>query len=301
MGWSKPVAGPAAPHVIDRLTEADFARVCRLAEQRFGLHLRMGKEELVAARLGKKLRELQMGSYHEYLRHVEQDSTGEALIGLIDALATNHTSFLRETAHFDFLRRSVLPELRERSSLEIWSAACSTGEEPYTLAMALAEEWGARAGYKVRILATDISTRVLGTANRGVYTDERLESLPAEWRQRYFVKGAGQAQGQFQIRPELKRMVEFRRLNLIEPLPPLGPFAVIFCRNVMIYFDRPTQEQVVCRLAERLEPGGYLFVGHSESLTGIHHPLAYVQPAVYRRADRGVSVSPRRPASGRRT
>lgn len=285
MVWDKKSAAPATLPT-DRLTAADFSRVCKLAHQRFGLDLRVGKEELVAARLGKKVRELRLSSYREYLKHVEEDSTGESLIGLIDALATNHTSFLRELAHFDFLRQSLLPALRQRPRLEFWSAACSTGEEPYTLAMTLVDELGAAAYNQVKILATDISTKALGTAERGIYTHQRLESLPAEWRRRHFVKATGMWQGQFQVKPDLRRMIEFRRLNLIEPLPTLGPFPVIFCRNVMIYFDRPTQELVVGRLAERLEPGGHLFVGHSESLTGISHPLAYVRPAVYRKGAR---------------
>ena len=287
MAWAETAMPPA-----DRLTTADFERVCRLARQRFGLDHKGGKEELVAARLGKKVREMRLGSYREYLRHVEEDGTGEALIGLIDALTTNHTSFLRENSHFEFLRQTVLPALGDRASLEFWSAACSTGEEPYTLAFVLLEELGASAAGRVKILATDISTKALAVAGRGVYAAERLEGLPKEWLHRHFLKGSGQWNGHFRVKPEVIRMIEFRRLNLIEPLPSVGPFPIILCRNVMIYFDRPTQQQVVKSLAGHLEPGGYLFVGHSESLTGVDHPLAYVRPAIYRngaRAARGVT------------
>ncbi len=278
----------------DRLTEAEFERVSRLARQRFGLDLKRGKEQLVAARLSKKLRELGLSSYREYLRHVEEDGTGEALIGLIDALTTNHTDFLRESAHFDFLRATALRDVRDRPRLEFWSAACSTGEEPYSLAFVLIDELGTTACERCRILASDISTRALAAASRGVYAAERLAGLPKEWHRRHFLKGSGKWSGHFRVKPEVMGMIEFRRLNLIERLPSVGPFTVIFCRNVMIYFDRPTQQQVVNRLTERLEPGGYLFVGHSESLTGVEHPLSYVRPAVYRNAARGVRApSPR--------
>ena len=268
---------------IEPLSAADFEQISRLARERFGLDLKRGKEDLVAARLGKKMRELRLRGFREYLRHVQEDRTGEALIGLIDALTTNHTGFLREPAHFDFLRRQLLPGLAARGRIDIWCAAAASGEEPYTIACSLLEELGPGARFKARILASDISTRALAAARTGAYAAERMQAVPEDWRRKYFERLHGDARFAWRVRPEVAQMVEFRRINLIEPLPPTPLFAVIFCRNVMIYFDRATQEGVVRRLAGRLEPGGHLLLGHAESLTGMNHGLDYVRPAVYRK------------------
>lgn len=281
------IISPAAPVLSEiKLTPAEFRQIADLAYERFGLDLKRGKEALVAARLGKKLRKLGFGTFAEYHRHVLADSTGEALIELIDALTTNHTSFLRERAHFEFLARAVNEELREFSSLRIWSAACSSGEEPYSIAMCLAEALARppvkNVARQFRILATDISTRVLAAARRAVYPAGRFDDVPDLWRRAYLLRGRGESQGFYKIKPELAQQVEFARLNLIEPFPPREPFQVIFCRNVMMYFDKPTQQNIVQRLAQCLVRGGYLFVGHSESLTGVEHGLQYVRPAVYR-------------------
>ncbi|HTW65264.1 MAG TPA: protein-glutamate O-methyltransferase CheR [Bryobacteraceae bacterium] len=267
-----------------QLTAGEFRQISDLAYQRFGLDLKRGKEALVAARLGKKLRQLGFQSFAEYHRHVLADATGDALVDLIDALTTNHTSFLRERAHFEFLARAANEEFRAASTLRIWSAACSSGEEPYSIAMCLAEAWKtpqARAR-DFRIRATDISTRVLATARRGVYPTGRFEEVPDGWRRAHLLRGQGESQGFYKIKPELASHIEFERLNLIEPFPERGLFHVIFCRNVMMYFDKSTQQDIVQRLTGCLERGGYLFVGHSESLTGIEHKLDYVRPATYR-------------------
>jgi chemotaxis protein methyltransferase CheR len=280
---TSPAAMPVAGEI--KLTPAEFRQISDLAYERFGLDLKRGKEALVAARLGKKLRKLGFGTFAEYHRHVLADSTGEALIELIDALTTNHTSFLRERAHFEFLARAVNEELREISALRVWSAACSSGEEPYSLAMCLAEAVArppAKNARGFRILATDISTRVLASARRAVYPAGRFDDIPEAWRRAYLLRGRGESQGFYKIKPELAQLVEFARLNLIEPFPAREPFQVIFCRNVMMYFDKATQQNIVQRLAQCLVRGGYLFVGHSESLTGVDHGLQYVRPAVYR-------------------
>lgn len=267
----------------DALSPRHFARITALAKQRFGIDLKPGKEELVAARLRKKARELRLGSISAYCDHVLNDRTGESLLGLIDALTTNHTAFLRERAHFEFFVRHVLPDRATEYGTQVWSAACSTGEEPYTLCMAALEAMGSSAFARLSVLATDISGKALEAARNGIYPAERVAELPAEWVRRYFLKGQGAKEGWYKIRPEVAAMVEFRRLNLVGPWPPLGSFHAIFCRNVMIYFDRAAQARLVNRLAACLKPGGYLFVGHAESLTGIEHPLTYVQPAIYRR------------------
>jgi chemotaxis protein methyltransferase CheR len=222
-----------------------------------------------------------MNSFREYYRHVLDDASGEALIGLIDALTTNHTSFLREPAHFDFLRETIVPALGRNKRIEIWSAACSSGEEPYSIACTLLD-----AGVdpsQVRILATDISTKVLKAAQQGVYPAERFQGIPNEWNRKYLQRGTGRWEGWLRMRPEVRSVVEFRRVNLIEPVERVGSFSVIFCRNVMIYFDKATQERVIGGLAERLEQGGWLLVGHAESLAGVNHELRYVKPAVYQK------------------
>lgn len=265
----------------------EFAKIRQLAYDTFGLDLRAGKENLVAARLGKYMRASGCRTFDEYYRQVTEDSTGESLIKLIDALTTNHTSFFREPGHFDFLRKTIKSEWAGRASIEIWSAACSTGEEPYSIAMCLLDELGAAIHRRVRILATDISTRVLAKAEKGVYPAERFEGLSDQQLRSYWLRGEGDWAGWYRAKKELRALVEFHRLNLLEFVAPIGRFPLIFCRNVMIYFDKPTQQQVVERLAGCLEQGGYLLTGYAESLRGIQHELRHVQPAVYRKASSG--------------
>jgi chemotaxis protein methyltransferase CheR len=198
-------------------------------------------------------------------------------------LAINHTGFLREPAHFDFLRDEILPVLRNRPVIEIWSAACSTGEEPYSIAFTVLENVLPGDYGKLRILASDISTKALDTARRAAYPMDRFEELPVPWMRRFLLRGTGRWNDWYRIKPEVSACIEFARLNLVEAFPHARVFPLIFCRNVMIYFDKSTQESLVNRLARHLDPGGYLFVGHAESLSGIRHPLEYVRPAIYRK------------------
>jgi chemotaxis protein methyltransferase CheR len=258
-----------------------FEKIRRLAYEKFGLNLTEAKQTLVAARLGKKLRELKIPSYEAYYDLVVADRSGESLIALIDALSTNHTAFLREASHFDFLLKTAVPALRKRATIDIWSMPCSTGEEPYSIAVILLEQLGMPPKPALRIRATDISTRALAVAKQGTYTADRLSSVPAPLIKKFFSPAAP---GSFQIIPEIRRMIEFDRANLVEPMRATRTFPIIFCRNVMIYFDKPTQERVVTNLSQFLEPGGYLLIGHSESLMGVQHSLEYVQPAIYRKA-----------------
>ena len=266
----------------DTLTERDLNRVIGLAYDTCGIDLRSGKKELIQARLGRKIREGNFASFQHYFDHVSADNTGEELIALLDALTTNFTSFLREPAHFDFLRKTILPAID--GPIRIWSAACSTGEEPWSIAIALLEELGPAAASRVHIRASDISSRALATASRGVYEASSFRDFPSDWRSRYLLRGSDRAEGWYRVKPAVRRLVEFERLNLIEPFPPSPAFHVIFCRNVMIYFDRETRGRLVNRLASFLTPGGYLLIGHAESLTGLAHPYQYVRPAVYRRS-----------------
>src|SRR3984957_14907808 len=265
-----------------KLTAREFREISDLAHQRFGLDLKRGKEALVAARLGKKLRKLGFQTFAEHHRHILADSYGDALIELIDALPTNHPSFLRERAHFEFLARAANEEFGGVSPLRVWSAACSSGEEPYSIAMCLAEALARSPVRQFSIRATDISTRVLDTARRGGYPAAGFGKVPEPWRRAHLLRGTGQSDGFYKVKPELSKRVEFDRFTRIEPFAGRELFHVIFCRNVMMYFDRATQQDIVQRLSVRLERGGYLFVGHSESLTGIEHGLHYVRPATYR-------------------
>jgi len=270
------------------LRAADFRKISALAREKFGLNLPEGKEGLVAARLARRIREGRFRGFEEYFRWVTADQTGEALTALIDSLTTNHTSFFREPAHFDFLRERAAGEFRERPSLRIWSAACSSGEEPYTIAMTLLEaarQTPCRWAGDVQILASDISTRVLDKARAGVYEAARFDQMPEERRRAFLLKGTGARQGWFKLKPAVMDLVQFERINLIGPLPRRA-FLFIFCRNVLMYFDRLTQQTIVARLVECLEPGGYFFVGHSETLSGMEHPLSYVRPATYVKAGR---------------
>jgi chemotaxis protein methyltransferase CheR len=268
---------------VPTLGPRDFEQISKLAYEHFGLDLRSGKEGLISARLGKKLRELGMKSFQQYYDHVRADLTGAAMETMVDALTTNHTSFFREPQHFDFLRKTVFPALLERSKIDIWSAACSSGEEPYSIAMALLEESREAALAKVKIRATDISTRVLDKAKRGIYAAERFDGIPKPLMQRYLLKGQKDSANFFRIKNEVRAMIEFQHPNLMEQLPKGYRCSVIFCRNIMIYFDKPTQQDLVHRLSEHLEDGGYLLIGHSESLNSISHCFETVAPATYRK------------------
>jgi chemotaxis protein methyltransferase CheR len=263
------------------LTAQQFTKIQTLVYQKCGIDLKHGKEELVKARLSKELRKHNIPSFDAYIQEVESDRTGEALIGLINALSTNFTHFFREPKHFDILCKNLVPTWSSHKRINIWCAASATGEEPYSILLTLLEAMGPSA--PIRLLASDISTRALGTAQAGVYQEERIAKIPPAMRSRYLLRGTRNGEVLYQIKPAVRQLLEFRRINLIEPFSHPHQFQTIFCRNVMIYFDKPTQEKVVQHLSEWLEPGGYLFVGHAESLNSVRHSLQYVAPAVYQK------------------
>jgi chemotaxis protein methyltransferase CheR len=268
-------------------SERDFQTISRLVYETCGIHLHMGKRELVRARLAKLLRQGRFDSFADYIHHVEQDTSGQELIQLIDAISTNLTSFFRENDHFVYLQNEYLSACLARKHeqrsyrLRVWSAGCSSGEEPYTIGIVLSEVLPSDRPWDVKILATDISTRVLGIAREGVYDEQKVKSVPKLLKQRYLHRQPGSTDRMYQVSDSLKDMILFRRLNLQEPWPVKGPIDVIFCRNVMIYFDKQTQQRLIERFWEVLAPGGVLFTGHSESLTGIAHSFKYVQPTIY--------------------
>lgn len=242
--------------------------------------MREGKEGLVRARLAKRLRKLNLPDFNAYLEFVENEPSRREFAEMIDALTTNKTSFLREASHFDYLRDAVFPMLK--GSVRIWSAGCSSGEEPYTLAMLANESFRDINTRDVRILATDLSHRVLATAKAATYPAENMADVPAVWMQKYWTRTHDpQGRDVYEAGKPLRRLVHLAKLNLMERWPMQGPFDAILCRNVMIYFDKVTQQQLVERYWALLRPGGHLFVGHSESLTGLTHRFRYVQPAVY--------------------
>jgi chemotaxis protein methyltransferase CheR len=264
------------------LSDADLSRIARLVYERSGITLHDGKRELIVARLQKRLRALGLDSYGEYLRRVETDATGAELTALLDAIATNHTYFFREEEHFTFLTQRIVPEWRaeRRDPLRMWCAACSTGQEPYTIASCLGS---LDPPCDFEMLASDLSTKALATARAGVYKVSDLSAVPPDILRKSFEKGLGAQEGLARIHPALQRKIAFRQLNLLEVTQLGRQFDVIFCRNVMIYFDRAVQQRVVAMLERHLAPGGYLFISHSESLNAVTHQLRWIAPAVYRR------------------
>lgn len=263
------------------MSPQQFEKLCRRVYDICGINLKTGKEELVHSRLNKRLNALKLTSFDQYFSYLDNDRQGKEVIWMIDALTTNKTSFFREIQHFEFLRDRVLPNIRDKR-LRIWSAACSSGEEPYSIAMLLAETLPNFKTWDVRILATDICTKVLEMANQAVYSADLLEPIPQAWRQKYFV-AEDNSKLTYRLVPDLRRLVRLGRLNFMDRFPMKGPFDMIFCRNAMIYFDKPTQERLVRRFYDLIAPGGYLFVGHSESLTGSNHNFKYIQPATYQK------------------
>lgn len=270
--------------ILVDLTDQEFRSLADLVYAQFGIHLTEKKKALVRGRLNRVLRIRNLSSFSQYLELVRSDTTGMVLVELIDRISTNHTFFFREADHFTFFQNTALREAAGRSSgeIRIWCAGCATGEEAYTLAI-LCREWAARDHYggTIKILATDISVTALKTAVAGVYTDERLRLVPQRFKERYFSHGGPD---QWTVVPELRSLVLFKRLNFMDPVFPFkNLFHGIFCRNVMIYFDRDTKNALVQKLNRHLTPGCYLFIGHSETLGRESSDCHYVRPSVYQR------------------
>jgi chemotaxis protein methyltransferase CheR len=266
-------------------SDQDFQRVRRMVHQQLGIALSESKRQLVYGRLSRRLRALHLREFDTYLRRVESGDA-EELQHFRNAITTNLTSFFRENHHFEFLARQLMPhlEFQNRSSrrIRIWSAGCSTGEEPYSIAMVLLESAPHLAqNWDVRILATDIDTNVLEHATRGVYSSDRVEKMDSGRLLRWFARKPGEEQ--FQMSDAVKQLVTFRALNLISDWPMKGPFDVIFCRNVVIYFDRDTQRQIVGRMEGLQRPGDYLILGHSESLLDISTRYRLVGNTIHQR------------------
>ncbi|WP_411834774.1 CheR family methyltransferase [Pseudoxanthomonas mexicana] len=262
--------------------DRDFRRVCELIRSRVGIALNEGKRDMVYGRLSRRLRTLGLDSFREYLDRLEQEG-GDEWQAFTNALTTNLTSFFREPHHFERLKQE-LSERLDAPSIKLWSCAASTGEEPYSIAITACEAFGT-LNPPVRILATDVDTQVLATGQRGVYPLERISGLPEALRKRYFQRGSGPNEGYCRVNPALQRLIEFRQLNLLAPRYDVsGPFTALFCRNVMIYFDKPTQRGILSRLVPHLAEDGMLYTGHSENYL---HAADIIQPCgrtLYRRA-----------------
>lgn len=270
------------------ISDREFEQMRRLIYERFGINLTEQKRSLLVGRLQKLIRDAGFGSFGDYYDALVNEPGEAGLSELIDRISTNHTYFNREKDHFDYLLTTALPavsaalEKTNRRDLRIWCAGCSSGEEAYMLLILLQEFFGSNySRWKAGLLATDISLRALASAKAGIYSTDRLAALPSEWRGKYFRQIGSD---QWQANDKLRQEATIRRLNLMNPKFPFKqPFQIIFCRNVMIYFDQPTRENLVRKFHQALEPGGYLFIGHSETLGREQTLFHYLQPAAYRK------------------
>jgi chemotaxis protein methyltransferase CheR len=287
-----------APPVLKtpEITREEFNLFRALIVKETGICLADTKRTLVVSRLGKRLRALGFQTYSEYYHLLSKQDAGRVEIHrLINCITTNKTSFFREPYHFDMLRDQVVPEIQQRAArggerkIRIWSAGCSTGEEPYSIAFTLRQALGAAwPSWDVRILASDIDTDVLATAEIGIYPEESAASVPPELRQHFFMRGAGQSKGLLRIRPELRPAVTFRRINFVDPAWPIrARFDAVFCRNVIIYFDKQMQRNLIERFTSHLKPHGYLFAGHSENLSSLTDLVTPLRNTVYRLKGKG--------------
>lgn len=285
--WGMPPTTATAPGLM-QITDGEFNAIRKLVYDHFGINLTERKRSLVVGRLQKLVREKNFSTFKQYHDYLVNDASESALTELANRISTNHTFFYREADHFDYFSNTVLPEITRRHKarndrdLRIWCAAASSGEEPYTILITMMEHFGHEySQWDVGLLATDISDKALNAARLGEYDPTRVNHVPPSIKHKYFQKTPT---GQYAVTEKLKREVTIRRFNLMnQTLPFRKPFDVIFCRNVMIYFDQPTRNALVKRFYDMTQPGGYLFVGHSESLGRGDSPWTYVMPAVYRK------------------
>ncbi|RKJ02456.1 protein-glutamate O-methyltransferase CheR [bacterium D16-54] len=266
------------------LTDSDFQNLYTYIKKNYGIDLSK-KKQLIVSRLSNTLAAQGFSDFTSYVKDITSGRDPEMVTAMLNKLTTNYTYFLREEAHFQYFQDVVLPDLAKKhardKSLAIWSAGCSSGEEPYTISIYLKEFFGAQASqWDTRILATDISQKILNSAITATYNEESIAPLPASWKQKYFVKKDSKY---YTVAPILKQNVIFRPFNLMDPIQFKRKFDLIFCRNVMIYFDQNTKDALVQRFYNATVPGGHLFIGHSEGLTKATCPYQYIQPAIYRK------------------
>ncbi len=273
-------AAAGAATLGEAISDRDFRRIREWLYERAGIHLSDAKKALVCGRLASRIRHYQLSRYGDYFELIDDGRHPEEAQVAVDLLTTNETHFFREPKHFDFLRDHVVPVHDRKRALRVWSAACSSGEEPYSIAMTLASSMGSGAW---EVLASDLSTRVLERARTGHYPMGRARTIAHDCLVAHCLKGTGRHEGTFMVAPHVATHVQFTQINLNEPLPAIGEFDVIFLRNVMIYFDVATKQQVTQRVLGCLRPGGHLVIGHSESLTNVNNTMKPVAPSVYRK------------------
>ena len=267
-------------------TQRDFDFLRTLSNSHTGIVVSDDKFDMFYSRLARRVRALGLRSFAEYCDYLQNAGDQAELTELINAVTTNLTAFFRENHHFEYLRDHAIPERMQANgtdhSLSIWSAGCSTGEEPYSLGMTVGEMQDRLRGWDVRITATDIDSNVVATASAGVYREDRVEGLPKARLRRWFLRGRGSQQGNVRVKPELRRRIEFGLLNLMKPWQQ-APMDIIFCRNVIIYFDKESKKRLVERFADVIKPGGFLFIGHSESLFKVTDRFELIGKTIYRR------------------
>jgi len=272
------------------ISSRDLTRLCKLIYAQAGINLGADKKTMVELRIRHRMRSLEIESFAEYCDYLfGPRGQAEEMVPFLDVITTNKTDFFREPSHFHFLTQTALPQLGSNAGIEhpllVWCAGCSTGEEAYTLTIVLSEYALTHPGFRFRILATDLCTRVLEKANLAIYNSDSIATIAPELRRKYFIRSRERGDNQVRVVPQLRDLVEFHRLNFMEPKYEIGTVAdFIFCRNVIIYFDRPTQEQVLQKLSRCLVSDGHLFLGHSETLHGLDVPLSPVGPALYRKS-----------------
>ncbi len=279
-----------SPIKVATMSDRDFSRLGELIHDSCGIKITPAKKVMLESRLAKRLKDLCIHTFGDYCEYLfSPQGMQDELVHMIDVVTTNKTDFFREPAHFSYLAEKAVPEIINLydagiRTLNIWSAGCSTGEEPYTVAMVLNELVEKYHAFRYQVLATDISTKVLDIAKVGIYSEDKAAPVPDPLKRRYLMRGKGSRQGMIRIVPELRERVKFRRLNFSEgDFGMREPMDIIFCRNVIIYFDRPTQEKLLKRFCSHLVPGGYVFMGHSETLQGMDLPLVPVATTVYRK------------------
>lgn len=269
------------------ISDREFNYLRELIYREAGINLTEAKKCLVQTRIGKLMRKFDINGYNELFKVLENDPQGDMLVTVLDSISTNHTFFFREDAHFSYLQDVIVPELllpNSSKKLSIWSSACSSGEEPYSIAITLSEVMEKKySNADYRILATDLSTKVLNEAKKGVYPMEVIESIPLELKKKYFQRGRNTNSDKARVKESLRSKIDYSRHNLLYVLDQNQEFDVVFCRNVMIYFDYQTKEKVVKNIFQKIKPGGYFITGHSESLSVIDHPFKQIKPTIYRK------------------
>jgi chemotaxis protein methyltransferase CheR len=269
------------------MDKESFERLSTYVTREYGIKLPLAKKTMLESRLNKKVKSLGLTSYKEFLDFIfsEQGKQGE-LFNVIDLITTNKTDFFREAAHFHFLSKEFLTPYKtelNRNNIKIWSAGCSTGEEPYTIIMSMEEYKKQNPEVTYSLLASDVSTRVIQTAHQGIYEIEKIEPVPLELKRSYFLRSKSNPK-LVRVKPQFRKKIQFKRINFMDHSYGMtkGEFDIIFCRNVLIYFDKATQERVINKFCSHLKPGGLLFLGHSESIIGMDLPLKQIRPTVYR-------------------